>query len=146
MRAAVHGLEIMPVWCSPLRHSWTVQCWTRTERREWICTLTGRVEMVTSSGQPVWQLPAVLHLTPGSVQSSLFWLWMVFLSRLHAKSLWKQPSKVVFVVVFVEKTPEPPFTALILRPGGNIRVFAGWNPLNANRNCSVSNSWSQLSW
>lgn len=49
MRATVRGLEIMPVWCSPLRHSWTVQCWTRAEQREWICTLTGWVGTITSS-------------------------------------------------------------------------------------------------
>lgn len=35
----------------PLRHSWTVQCVSRAEQREWICTLTGSVETVTPSAQ-----------------------------------------------------------------------------------------------
>lgn len=70
MRATMRGLETAPDWCWPLRHSWTVQCWTRTEHFDWVtgtCALTG----------PGWQPPAVLHLTCDSEQR--FWLYSVVL-------------------------------------------------------------------
>lgn len=66
MRATMLGLETAPDWCSPLRHSWTVQYWTRTEHFDWV---TGTHALL----RPGWQPPAVLHLTCDSKQRFCFY-------------------------------------------------------------------------
>lgn len=83
MWATVHGPGIMPVWCSPLRHSWTVQCWTRAEQQEWICTLTGWVETIT----PLARLSDNLLLfSTWLVAAYIFFsLWMICFSGSKAK-------------------------------------------------------------
>lgn len=68
----MRGLETASDWCSPLRHSWTVQCWTRTEHFDWV---TGTRALLG----PGWQPPAVLHLTCDSKQRFLFYMLALLL-------------------------------------------------------------------
>lgn len=97
MRATVHGPGIMPVWCSPLRHSWTVQCWTKAEQQGWICTLTGWAETITPSAMladslllfSTWLVSASKVL---SLLLLFVLLWMVFLGGSKAKLLVNDPN------------------------------------------------------
>lgn len=87
MRATVRGLETAPDWCSPLWHSWTVQCWTRTEHFDWV---TGTRALLG----PGWQPPAVLHLTCDNEQR--FWIYSVALLL-----IWGLRSRAL-VIIFLQ--------------------------------------------